>query len=67
MGGWPILQGERYDPNKHTVQEKLLMLNKIDSSQFFQIHVTTNPKNPKQNVLRVKNVEKTSTNSRLKL
>jgi len=54
LGGWPILQGERYDPNKHTVQEKLLMLNKIDSSQFFQIHVTTNPKNPKQNVLRVK-------------
>jgi hypothetical protein len=66
LGDWPILQGERYDPHKYTVQEKLLMLNKIDSSQLFQIHVTTNPKNPKQNVLRVINFEKTSTNSRLK-
>jgi hypothetical protein len=53
LGGWPILQGDAYDPKKYTPLDKLLMLNKIDASQLFQIHVTTNPKNPKQNVLRV--------------
>ena len=53
LGGWPILQDEKYDPKKYSILDKLLLLNNIDAAQLFQVHISVDPKNPKQNVLRV--------------
>ena len=52
LSGWPILNSStQYNI---TVIDRLIRLKKVDSSQLFECFVSTDPKNPKKNVLRVK-------------
>ncbi len=54
LNGWPILNGtEAATPSNSSVLDRLIRLKKVDSSQLFELFVSTDPKNPKRNVLRV--------------
>ena len=50
--GWPILKSNEYNETS-SLLEKLIRLKKVESSQIFEIYVSTNPKDPTKNVLRV--------------
>lgn len=52
LGGWPILTGNDYQAN-YTLVEKQLLLKKVETSQWFEVFVSTNPKDPKHNILRI--------------
>lgn len=52
FNGWPILENNSSFENI-TVLEKLIRLKTVESSQLFELFVSTNPKDPKHNLLRI--------------
>lgn len=52
LGGWPILSGNDYK-YKFSLNEKQLILKKVEAAQWFEVFVSTNPKDPKHNILRL--------------
>ncbi len=52
FGGWPILD-ETTNKTNLPILDKLILLKRIESSQFIDIFVSSNPKDPKHNILRV--------------
>ena len=50
--GWPILKSNGYNET-NSFLEKLIKLKKVESSQIFELYVSTDPKDPTKNVLRV--------------
>jgi hypothetical protein len=54
FGGWPIIHGVtgRNSSNRPIVK-LLIKLAKVGSTLPFEMYVSPNPKNPKQNILRV--------------
>jgi hypothetical protein len=57
-GGWPILKKNpavsSSQPTKEvSILDKLIRLKRIESSQLFELFVSTNPKNPRRNILRI--------------
>lgn len=52
LGGWPLLNGPNYK-QKYSIIEKLAILKKVESSQFFEIFISTNPKDPRRSILRI--------------
>ncbi|CAF0711920.1 unnamed protein product [Brachionus calyciflorus] len=52
FGGWPLLKGEKLD-NSTKIIDKLIKLRKLDASQFFEVFISLNPKDPKKYILRV--------------
>lgn len=58
FGGWPILDNNpslsSSKPTKEiSILDKMIRLKRVESSQLFELFVSTNPKNPRRNVLRV--------------
>lgn len=58
FGGWPILNNNPVlsstKPTKEvSILDKMIRLKRVESSQLFELFVSTNPKNPRRNVLRV--------------
>lgn len=52
LGGWPILNKE-ITPNSKNETEKIVELRHVGVSAFFDISVTSNPKQPEKSVLKV--------------
>lgn len=57
FGGWPLLKNEQPDlesSSNISIIEKIIKLRKVGSSLPFELYVALNPKDPKQNILRVR-------------